>query len=308
MSRIDEALRRARPGASLPESITTPRTRALERFATTETDDENGMGPEDASVETAQKRRAILSDARTLTPPADGNPSNQFANLAPEIVEKLVVHSGLGASSVEQYRRLAATLHHTQNDRGIKVVMVASALAGEGKTLTAVNLSLTLSESYGRRVLLIDADLRRPMLHELFGVPNVSGLNEGLKAEADQRLTPVEVSPRLLLLAAGKPEPDPMSGLTSDRMRQVLQDAAATFDWVILDTPPVGLLPDANLLAAMVDVVVVVVGAGIAPCRVMQRAVEALGRDRIIGVVLNRVAGEAGDYYAPYSSGYDARS
>ena len=77
-------------------------------------------------------------------------------------------------ASREQYRRLAATLHHAQAEHGLKVVMVASAVPGEGKTLTATNLALTLSESYQRRVLLIDADLRRPSLHDDVQVPNTA--------------------------------------------------------------------------------------------------------------------------------------
>jgi len=91
-----------------------------------------------------------------------------------------------------------------------------------------------------------------------------------------------------------------MSGLTSPRMRWILGEAAARFDWVIIDSPPVWLLPDANLLAAMVDVAIVVIGAGTTPCARVQHAVEALGRDRVIGAVLNRVTAK------PMRHGYDA--
>ena len=97
--------------------------------------------------------------------------------------------------AVEQYRRLAATLHGLQAERGLKTLMVTSTLPEEGKTLTIANLALTLSESYKRRVLLIDADLRRPSIHEVFGLPNQSGLTEGLRAESGQ-LSVLEVSPR----------------------------------------------------------------------------------------------------------------
>jgi capsular exopolysaccharide synthesis family protein len=188
---------------------------------------------------------------------------------------------------VEQYRRLAATLHQVQLERGAKIVMIASANSGEGKTLTAANLALTLSESYRRRVLLIDADLRRPQMHHVFRVPSVSGLNEGLKAAEDQRLPVVQLSPRLVLLPAGRPDPDPMGVLTSERMRRVITDAAAAFDWVILDTPPIVLLPDTNLLAAMVDLAVLVVAAGRTPHKMVMRALDILDRERVLGVVLN---------------------
>jgi protein-tyrosine kinase len=232
-----------------------------------------------------------------------------FGGFERGIEERVVVSKAMPPVSVEQYRRLAATLHHAQADRGIKRVMVTSAVTGEGKSLTATNLALTLSQSYRRRVLLIDADLRRPSLHRIFQVQNVFGLTEGLKARDERQLAIVEISEYLSLLTAGRPDPDPMSGLTSDRMRRILNEASSKFDWIVIDTPPVALLPDANLLAAMVDVAVLVVGASRTPYDLVQRAAESIGRDKIMGVVLNRVdnTGFVGDahyhsYYGDYQN------
>jgi protein-tyrosine kinase len=237
----------------------------------------------------------------------DGAPV--FGGFDRGIEERVVVSKAMPPVSVEQYRRLAATLHHAQADRGIKRVMVTSAVTGEGKSLTATNLALTLSQSYRRRVLLIDADLRRPSLHRIFQVQNVFGLTEGLKARDERQLAIVEISEYLSLLTAGRPDPDPMSGLTSDRMRRILNEASTKFDWIVIDTPPVALLPDANLLAAMVDVAVLVVGASRTPYDLVQRAAESIGRDKIMGVVLNRVenTGFVGDphyhsYYGDYQN------
>ena len=204
------------------------------------------------------------------------------------IAEKLVVTPSISPVSLEQYRRLAATLHRRQSETRIKTVLVASTMAGEGKTLTAVNLALTFSESYGRNVLLIDGDLRRPTTHAVLEVPNILGSGIGATTETDQKLSLIQVSPRLSVLTAGQPDADPMSRLASDRMRRVLMEAAAQFDWVIIDTPPVGTVPDANLLAAMADVVLLVVQAGRTPARLVQRAADALGRERVMGVILNR--------------------
>ncbi len=221
------------------------------------------------------------------------------------VAEKLVVTPNISNASVEQYRKLAATLHHAQADRGIKTVLVASAVAGEGKTLTSTNLALTFSESYKREVLLIDADLRRPSLHDVFQIPNVSGLTDGLNAAAERKLSIVQVSPRLSVLTAGKPDPDPMGNLTSPRMRRILDEAAERFDWVIIDTPPVGIMTDANLLAAMVDAALLVVNAGRTPYDVIQKAVQALGRDKVMGVVLNCVDTDAmSEDYAYSYKGY----
>ena len=97
-----------------------------------------------------------------------------------------------------------------------------------------------------------------------------------------------QVSTRLAVLPAGRPSADPMAGLTSERMKRLLDEARQSFDWVILDTPPVMLLPDAHLMASMVDGAVLVVRAGSTPHELVRRAAEAIGRSRILGVVLNR--------------------
>jgi capsular exopolysaccharide synthesis family protein len=243
------------------------------------------------------------------TPPADPPPGLAlFQGFNPSVAEKIVSTPDIRPAFVEQYRKLAGVLHHAQLEKNLKVVMVTSAVAGEGKSLTATNLALTFSESYRRSVLLIDADLRRPILHETFQVPNISGLGDGLRAEKEQKLSLVQVSPRLTLLTAGRPDPDPMSGLTSDRMRRVIEEAAARFDWVIIDTPPVGLLPDAKLLAAMADTTLLVIRAAKTPYQFVRRAVDTIGRDRIFGVVLNRSEDEGGAGGYSYYSYYDSYS
>jgi capsular exopolysaccharide synthesis family protein len=324
MSRIEEALKRAKAGAVEPaaagvtpapdQAVAAPgRTSRADLFTDPWQVGESvpaSPSPEPSPVAPAPPADPVqLSESVHLS--GSATPSLAvFQGFSKDMAEKIVATPSVRQAFVEQYRRLAGTLHHAQVERGIKVVMVTSALAGEGKTLTSTNLALTFSESYRRTVLLIDADLRRPTLHETFQVPNVSGLGDGLRAEGDQKLTLVEVSPRLTLLTAGRPDPDPMHGLTSDRMKRVLDEASARYDWVIIDTPPVGLLPDANLLAAMVDSALLVVQAGKTPYSLIQRAVAAIGRDRILGVVLNRAEeGLAGSYsYYSYYDGYGKKS
>ena len=226
----------------------------------------------------------------------------------PELVGKIVGTEGFSGAAQEQYRKLAAILHHAQVERGLKVIMTSSALPGEGKSLTAVNLALTLSESYHRRVLLIDADLRRPTVQRIFGIPPITGLNEGLKASEDKPMALTPVSERLFVLPAGRPEADPMSGLTSERMRRLITQAASSFEWVIVDSPPVGLLPDASLLSAFVDGVLLVVRAGKAPFSLVKRTVDSITHERILGVVMNAIDlahdRNAGGYYEYYGAGY----
>jgi capsular exopolysaccharide synthesis family protein len=186
--------------------------------------------------------------------------------------------------------------------------MIGSALPGEGKTLTAANLALTFSESYKRTVLLIDADLRRPSQHQVFQVQNTSGLSEGLAAMSDNSMKVRQISERLALLPAGQPNSDPMAGLTSSRMHRLVNEARDMFDWVIIDTPPVGLLPDANLLGTFVDGAILVVRAGVTPHDIVRRAVDALGRQKLLGVVLNRAERRsAASQYEYYDAYYGAK-
>ena len=225
----------------------------------------------------------ITDDRRDLSPlTIDGDGDRPLPN-----AEKLAV-SAADPTSTEQYRRLAGRLYLAQAERGTRLVMITSAMPGEGKTLTATNLALTLSESYKRQVLLIDADLRRPWIHEMLQIPNVSGLNDGLRSVEERRVPLLKVTDHLSVVTAGRPDRDPMGVLSSERMQRVLQEASARFDWVIIDTPPVALLTDAHLLASLVDVVLLVVQAGRTPIAAINTAIQAVGRERILGIVLNR--------------------
>jgi len=215
------------------------------------------------------------------------------------LATKTVVDETMMPASREQYRRLAAALHQAQRTNGFKVVMVVSAVAGEGKTLTASNLAMTLSESYRRDVLLVDADLRRPSLHKVFQVAGEPGLSDGLVMSDEPKLPIHRISERLAVLPAGRPTSDPIGALTSERMRRLIDEAREVFDWVVIDTPPVGLLTDAALLTAMADGVILVVKAESTSNEMVQRAVDAIGRERVIGAVLNRAIEQ------PHRSNYD---
>jgi len=265
----------------------------------------------DSHPSPAALRRHDAAPARVNASGLLAAPSNDILTAwrsDPELVGKLVGTDGFSGAAQEQYRKLAAILHHAQVERGVKVIMTSSALPGEGKSLTAVNLALTLAESYQRRVLLIDADLRRPTVQRIFGIPPIAGLNHGLKASEDRPMALTTVCERLSVLPAGRPEADPMSGLTSDRMRRLIAEAASAFEWVIVDSPPVGLLPDASLLSAIVDGVLLVVRAGKAPFSLVKRTVESISHDRILGVVMNAIDTahdrNAGGYSEYYGGGY----
>jgi capsular exopolysaccharide synthesis family protein len=226
-------------------------------------------------------------------------------SLPPRMENKLVIGRDISPLTIEQYRRLAAVLHQLQAEHGLKTIMVTSAAPAEGKTLTVTNLALTLSESYHQRVLLVDADLRRPSVHEVFGIQCGEGLAEVVVDRAHS-LPVVELSPTLTVLTAGRRLSNPMAMLTSERMRAVISDAAAGFDWVLLDTPPVGLLPDAQLVARLSEGILFVIAAGATPYPLVKRAINELGVERLVGTVLNRVEERnlgLSDHYGSYYYG-----
>ena len=203
---------------------------------------------------------------------------------------KLVIDASASTASIEQYTRLAATVHHLQAEHGLGRLMVSSALPREGKTLTVVNLAMTLSESYGRRVLLIDADLRRPSVHDVFGISGRHGLSDALRSERAQ-FQFSRVSENLWVLPAGSPDADPMTALASRQIERFLDDVASHFDWILLDAPPFGVMADAGLLVRLTRAVIIVIAAGSTPHALVEKAVNQLGREHIIGAVLNRFEG-----------------
>lgn len=233
-----------------------------------------------------------------------GRAHSVFQRIDARLAEKVVADENISPHSREQYRRLAGILLDAQSNADVRAVMVASAVPGEGKTLTATNLALTLSESYRRRVLLIDADLRKPTIHEVFRLTAASGLVEGLEPQAGIKLVVRQVSANLSVLPAGRPTSDPMAALTSERMRQLIEEAKTSFDWVIVDTPPLMLLPDAHLLSSLVDGAVLVVKARSTAHELVKRTTDIIGRPRILGVVLNQVEDNGNAHYGAHYGGY----
>ena len=318
MSRVDEAMRRAseaskggRQDANVMKPGGEPDAGGLatEVFPDESPDRElpAEAGPHEHTDVASEPPLEHQAPGKLTFEPEESAEHRSYERFADAVFEKIVGDRRMPAVCREQYRRLAAVLHDAQTTNRTQVVMVASAVAGEGKTLTAANVALTLSNSYRKRVLVIDADLRRPTMHKVFRIETSSGLTDGLDPLAKKPIVVRQITPRLALLPAGRPLTDPMAGLISPRMRQLIDEARETFDWVIIDTPPLVLLPDANLLASMVDAAILVVKAESTPHSMVKRAIEAVGRSRLMGVVLNSATvGPHGGYD---SYGYDyARS
>ena len=285
MGRIDEALRRTNELTDETPATVPSQSHFVPAWQVVSGGRDSSAGP-------------VLATESLAERPASTVPSTGVLAFSTKWRERLAYGPDGDPHLVEQFRRLAATLHQAKRANGLRTVMVSSAQPGDGKTLTAINLSLVMAESYRYNVLLIDADLRRPSIPSVVDLGEGTGLSEGLRAATEQKLALVPLTPRLTLLPAGQPIANSIEALTSPRMRQILEEASGRFDWIILDAPPIGPTADARLLAQMVDGTLFVIHAGRTQYQDVQKAVDGLGRDHILGVVFNGVeSGEAQEYY-----------
>ena len=211
----------------------------------------------------------------------------------------------------EAFRSLRTSLVFTNGSPGNRTIAVTSTQPLEGKTTTACNLAVALALG-GARVMLIDADMRRPGLHRTIGLPNEIGLSHVLTGqarvrEAVQRTTEAN----LFVMTAGHVPPNPSELLSSERMRQLIANLeAGPFDWVIIDTPPVLAVTDAVILAPHMSGLVFVIGAEMTRRAHAERAIQTIqgGKPNIIGAVLNRVDVNRNKYYYSRYYGYHYKS
>jgi capsular exopolysaccharide synthesis family protein len=211
----------------------------------------------------------------------------------------------------EAYRSLRTSLVFSTGSDGTRVVMVTSSQPLEGKTTTACNMAAALAVG-GARVLLIDADMRRPGVHRTLGLQNSTGLSHLLTAQASPRQAIQKLeNPNLWVMTAGVAPPNPSELLASDRMKTLVTNAqSGPFDWVIIDTPPILAVTDAVVLSPLAAGVVFVVGSEMTRLRLAERAMETMmaGKPRLLGVVLNRVDLARNKYYYSRYYGYKYKS
>ena len=212
------------------------------------------------------------------------------------------------SAAAEAYRTLRTNVEFTAIDEPIRTLLITSAIPGEGKTVTAANLAIAFALS-GRRVLLVDADLRRPGLHRIFDLPNTRGLTTLLQSDAVtlESLASNNLHERLRVLTSGPLPPNPAEIAGSDRMRRVFEKMQATADLVIVDSPPLQAVTDAAVLSSFMDGTILVVDTSKTHRSTIVQAREALvkANARVIGVVLNRLANRRYANDHPYSGYYD---
>lgn len=188
----------------------------------------------------------------------------------------------------EQFRTLRARIESLSAGRSMRTITVTSPNPGDGKTMTSVNLALVMSMGVGRKVCLVDCDLRRPTIHDSLGLRVDAGLAEVLRgvAEPEDALVQVEGSTLEVLPVRSIP-PNPSELLASTRMRELVAKLSNRFDWVILDVPPVLGLPDAKYVTELCDGILLVVRADETPREDVESSLEILDANRMIGVVFN---------------------
>jgi tyrosine-protein kinase Etk/Wzc len=210
---------------------------------------------------------------------------------------------------IEAFRNLRTSLIWSDGGEALKTLVVTSATPGEGKTLTATNLAVTLAYD-GLRVLLVDCDIRRPRVHGMFRFPRAPGLMEMLTTatvpggQLPEAIRQTSID-GLFVLTCGALPSNAANLLSGTRMRVLLQELREQFDMIVLDTPPVLATADAGIVASLTDGVLLVVRAGATDRNAAQRACQHLSNvgARVIGTVLNDPGGQVakeGDYYYPY--------
>jgi capsular exopolysaccharide synthesis family protein len=192
------------------------------------------------------------------------------------------------AIGTEEFRTLRSRLYHMREKMTLKKLLITSALPKEGKSFTASNLAQVLVRQHGRRVLLIDADLRGPRLHLMLGTTASPGLSDYLQGRSDEfsimQRGPME---NLFLIPSGDEISDPAELVSNGRLKFLLQRVEALFDWIIIDSPPAVPVSDASVLGKSCDGVLMVVRSNATPVDMARRAREEFPDQALVGVVLN---------------------
>lgn len=305
MSRIHEALKKAEqeritlpaPEPPGPHAIPVESDPASTEYAPAQLNTENKMPA------TTLQSKAFFEGPRTL----------RFEDLAtncsrprwlPDPNANVFSNSDVSASGAEQFRTLRSRLYQLRNDQHVRTLLITSSGPGEGKTFVASNLAQAIVRQPDRRVLLIDADLRRARLHVPFGAPPAPGLAEYLRGEADEAaIMQCGGEDNLFLIPGGDEVANPSELLSNGRLPTLLNRVSSLFDWVLLDSPPCLPVADASILANYCDAVLFVVRAGATPSEIAQRAMQELQGRHVAGVVLNAIE-EADGYGAYYYQTY----
>jgi protein-tyrosine kinase len=220
---------------------------------------------------------------------------------APDERTMLFFNGEEGVRGTEEFRTLRSRLYALRDKMALKKILVTSALPKEGKSFTAANLAQVLARQHGRRVLLIDADLRSPRLHMMLGTTSTPGLADYLLGGSDEfsimQRGPME---NLFFIPSGHELSNPAELVGSGRLKLLLQRVEPLFDWIIVDSPPAVPVSDSSVLAKACDGVLMVVRSNSTPVDMARRARQEFPDEMLVGVVLNGTNSEVMPYTRYY--------
>jgi capsular exopolysaccharide synthesis family protein len=227
-------------------------------------------------------------------------------SLPPGTRIELLSHNNPKSMFADAFRAVRTSIQYSRPGRMPKKLLVTSSFPSEGKSTVSTNLAIVLAQQQ-HKVLLIDADLRKPILHKFMDVDRNNGLAEMLTGHHDLSVIHSSHIPNLSVIASGAKSPNPVDLLDSSMMRQLLTDLEAKFDYIILDTAPILNLADTAALAPLVDGVILVARPGKTPRAALARAREVLAETHcpLLGVILNNPHGSSFGQTHAYGYGYD---
>jgi capsular exopolysaccharide synthesis family protein len=254
-----------------------------------------------------QDEARAIGEVAATRPETVSTPRAGPAGPARELEDHLATLLSPSSYEADQYRVLRQFVTQARATKELKVLAITSPAAGDGKTTTAINFAATLAQSPGSRVLLVDADLRRPFVATYLGLESA---NPGLAgAVDDERINLDDVvhvtAYNLAVLPAGAPPANAYRTLESARVGQLLDQARGTYEYVVLDTPPVLLVPDCKLMAQWVDGFLLVVAAHRTSRKLLGEALSAMDEAKVLGIVFNGDDRPLIGYYGKYYGGYD---
>jgi protein-tyrosine kinase len=313
MSRIHEALQKAeqerksaQPGELSPSELAIPVLAGDLPAASIAAGSEPQLPPPAVCKTESGREPLLFSSMPSATD--SGIAGNGSAEWKPDLESMLFLDSSKHYEvGMEEFRTLRSRLFQIREKRPLKSVLVSSALPGEGKSFVAANLAQAIARQHGRRVLLIDTDLRRASLHETLGTRAAPGITDYLLGTADEHAVlqrgPME---GLFFIARGTEVANPAELIANGRCKALLQQLAPHFDWIVLDSPPAVPVSDASLLAQHCDGVLLVVRSASTPIEMAQRAAREFSDKAILGVVLNQATSASGynSYYYKGHRGY----
>jgi capsular exopolysaccharide synthesis family protein len=224
----------------------------------------------------------------------------QFPVLEPSrpVQARLVSIVDHESPAAEAFRLLAVRLRHLRRDRTLRRLLVTSSIPQEGKSVVSANLACTLGAGSQQKTLLLEGDLRRPSLSNIFGLSEKPGICECLRGERSLTASIYRLpEPGIWILPAGSAQGIPLELLQSGKLPALMDQLTAWFDWVVIDSPPVMPLADTSIWSRVADGILLVARPGVTEKRQLQRGLEALESKKMIGALLNSSTSEDDDYY-----------